>query len=284
VIVPFSNYRIYTLGPEYSFSDLVARKLYPESEILYMKSNAELIEKALEGEIILVPCENTIAGLVEETINKIKGEDIYITKEVLFPVNQCLGGLKDSKEKDIEIVLSHQKALEQCKNYLNKNNLCPVETSSTSEAAKAVKDSGKLNYGVICSREAITEYGLTLLRENIQDYPDNCTIFWELSNREKEINEELPVGTAYMVNLKNDLGPFRKFFKHIYENDINVYFLNPWQENRKTAGEADSPPDLLSYWFLIKLKAERNKILGTKLERICDRVKCLGNYNIIDFR
>jgi prephenate dehydratase len=271
VIIPSSNSRVYTLGPKYSFSDILARKIYLEFEIYHLRTNSDLVEKASKGYTTLVPSENSVAGPVGETIRKVREtENVFINKEIYYPINQCLGGLGNSEE-DIEIIYSHPKAIEQCINYLNKRDIKYKDAESTSEAAKTIKRYDKKSVGVICAREAIEEWGLNLLKENIQDNPSNYTVFWELSNKEKKIAHNEKIGTALIVDLENEPGALRRFLKPFDENGVNLYFINSWPEN----GE---------YWFLIKMEANKYRVPPIKIERICKKLRYLGSYNIIDFR
>jgi prephenate dehydratase len=229
------------------------------------------VEKAYEGYVTLVPSENSIVGPVGEIIRKIREVDnIFINKEIYYPIKLCLGGLANS-EDDIEIIYSHPKAIEQCSNYLSKKSVQVREAESTSEAAKTIKKYSKKAVGVICAKEAIEEYGLNLLLENIQDNLSNYTVFWELSNKEKEIDYNEKIGTALIVDLENKVGALYKFLKPFYENGVNLYFINSWPEN----GE---------YWFLIKMEANKYRIPEIKIKRVCKKYRCLGSYNIIDFR
>lgn len=265
MIVP-SN-RVYTLGPKYSFSDILTRKLYPEAEIKYSDKPSKLVEKAREGYITIVPVENSIAGLVGEIIRKIREVDnVFINKEIYYPIKLCLGSL-DNSEEDIEIIYSHPKAIEQCSNYFSKRKIKIREAESTSEAAKKIKKSNKKETGVICAKEAIQEYGLNLLKENIQDDKNNYTVFWELSNKEKEIDYNKKIGTALIVDLEDKPGALFRFLNPFYEHEINLYFITSWPEN----GE---------YWFLIKMESDKIP----KIKRVCKKYRCLGSYNIIGRR
>ena len=256
------------MGPEYSFSDILARKLYPEAEIKYLSEPSVIVEKASTGCVALVPSENSIAGPVGEIIRKIRELDnIFINKEIRYPINLCLGALTDSEDA-IEIIYSHSKAIEQCRNYLNKRKVKIKETESTSEAAKIIKKVGKREAGVICAKEAIEKYGLNLLKENIQDHANNYTIFWELSNKEKEIDYNGKIGSALIVNLANNPRAVQRFIELFYEEGIERYSIIPWSENDE-------------YWCLIKIEANG---IPKNIEKICKKCRYLGSYNIIDFR
>ena len=269
-----SSFRVYTLGPKNSFSDILARKLYPNTKIYHLKTISDLIEEASKGEKVLVPCENSIDGMVGETIRKIREIDnIYINREICYPIDLCLGGL--GKEEDVNVVHSHPKAINQCLNYLNEKGIIYKEVSSTSEAAKKVKEYGKDSIGVICSKEALKEYGLNLLKEKIQDNLNNYTIFWELSNEEISPNYNKKIGTAMIVDLDNESGALYKFLKPFDDERINLYFINSWPEDGIY---------WCIYWFLIKTEADKDRPDPMKLKKECKKLRYLGSYNRINLK
>jgi len=256
------------LGPEYSFSDLLVRKLYPDAEVEHLNNLSKLVEKSRDG-CAVVPSENSIAGPVGEVIRKIRDvNNIFITREIYYPIKLCLGGL--GSEKDIEVIYSHPKAIQQCGDYLSEIGAKVKAVESTSEAAKTAKKYGK-KAGVICAEDAIKKYQLNLLKENVQDNLNNYTIFWELSNKEAEIDNNKRIGTALIVDLENKVGALYKFLEIFYEEGVNLYFINSWPEN----GE---------YWFLIKTESDKNRPSPSKIEKFCKKFRYLGTYNIIDFR
>ncbi len=265
MIAPSDN-KIYTLGPEYTFSDNLARKLYPSSEICYLNSNSSLVDIASKGERVLVAIENSVDSIVGETLKKVREKgNINIAKEIYYPIIQCLGGVKGAKEKDLRVVYSHQKALAQTLEYLNKLSVTYKETNSTAEAAEIVNEFGEYSIGVVGSEESINYCGLELLRKNIQE-KSAYTTFWELGRKKGDGDH-----TALIIDLKEDSGALYKFLEPIYKQELNLYALHSWPENG-------------GYWFLIKIEESEKNIDFNQLNKETEEIRNLGSYNIIDFR
>jgi len=281
--------KIYTLDSPQSFSGIVARNLYPEADIYYLNSNSELVERVCEGERVLVAIENSVDSIVGETLRSIRErENVFVTREIYYPVVLCLGGVKSDcdaaeTERSLKVVYSYPKALNQCSRYLRHLKVNTIPTSSTTEAVRIVKELNDPSAGVIASEEAIVESGLELLKVGVQDVKDNYTVFWELSSR-KGRGER----TSLIADLKNKPGALYKFLEPFYEEDINLYAIHSWPKNsdlRRTLLEADvNVKPALEYWFLLKVEASEEEIPFEKLEKRASRIRSLGSYDVVDYR
>jgi prephenate dehydratase len=78
----------------------------------------------------------------------------------------------------IEAVLSHPQPLAQCARFL-RENLPEVERRAVSSTAAAVRMTGESNrpWAAIGALSAAELYGCVILREGIEDEPDNVTRF-----------------------------------------------------------------------------------------------------------
>jgi Prephenate dehydratase len=143
---------------------------------------SENVVEALEHKEIdlgVVAVKNAIAGTVIETeIALNKRDTIETVEDVNVPIHHYLY----IKHPDCKIcaIASHVQALLQCKNNLVK--LCPetekIEVADTAYAAEMLA-AGSLSdeVAVVCRKEAGDHYGLTLLKENIEDDERNMTAF-----------------------------------------------------------------------------------------------------------
>ncbi len=164
---------IATLGPNGTFSEL-ACKNYTDEEILFCKNIKEVFD-AVEfnkARIGMVPVENMLDGSVGETLDLLHRGNVYVIDEVLVEIHMYLAG-KNSLN-DIEVVMSKDKALGQCLDFIRKHNFEIKETLSTAEAMKIVSESEK-KYGAIGTKLAAGQYGLKILAENIEDFRNNVS-------------------------------------------------------------------------------------------------------------
>jgi prephenate dehydratase len=83
--------------------------------------------------------------------------------------------------EDVRLIVSHPIALLQCKETLEAMGIEVEAASNTAAAAKAVAESGDGSTAVLASEAAASIYGLTILRRNVHDRPDNATTFCVLA-------------------------------------------------------------------------------------------------------
>ena len=90
-----------------------------------------------------------------------------------------------TKLADIREVISHEQALAQCKDYLNRLNEHIIVTpyKDTAEAAAYVAKSERYDLAAIAHERCSAIYGLECLENEIQDRKDNKTIFAVLARK-----------------------------------------------------------------------------------------------------
>src|SRR5690606_13975315 len=93
-------------------------------------------------------------------------------------------------------VYSHPQSLAQCRKWLDAHypKIDRIPVSSNAEAAKMVR--GEWNSAAIAGDMAVSLYGLTKLREKIEDRPDNSTRFLVIGRQELTASGE--IGRAHV--------------------------------------------------------------------------------------
>ena len=123
----------------------------------------------------VLPVENSAAGSVTGVYDLILRYRFYIVGAVDVKVEHCLAVGKGTGA--VTGAVSHPQALSQCSDYLEAHGLRAVEWSNTAAAARHVAEDCPPGLAAICSREAAEEYGLTVLKEGIQNEAENTTRF-----------------------------------------------------------------------------------------------------------
>lgn len=171
--------KIAYLGPNNSFTEQVARRIYPlGTEFVEIRPISKVVEAVESGfvENAIVPIENFYNGEVRETLDSLMGcKMTRIIREIHEDINLCLGKRKETIE--IRKIYSKDQALEQSSKYLAENYPSVIinPVSSTSEACEIVRDDDGNCSAVIASKEAILSAGLELIEEDIR--PENKTRF-----------------------------------------------------------------------------------------------------------
>jgi prephenate dehydratase len=128
----------------------------------------------------LVPIENSLEGSVNATLDALamETEDVAILGEVVHPIRQCLITRRELELADIEVVVSHPQANAQCGRFI-RSRLPGARVLSGSSTADAVRMVAEHDgpWAAIGTRVAAERYGCPVLRDGIEDVPDNETRF-----------------------------------------------------------------------------------------------------------
>ena len=105
-----------------------------EIELVPRKTFADLftsLDKRL-ADYVLAPVENTIAGLVQPSVDLMRSSSLAVLDEIEIKIEQHLIGCPDASFDAIETVQSHPVALAQCSRFFETNpQLKPVVADDT---------------------------------------------------------------------------------------------------------------------------------------------------------
>jgi prephenate dehydratase len=176
--------RLGYLGPPGTFSEeaLRASPLQAEAELVPYASIHETVMAVQEGGVdrALVPIENALEGGVTATLDALAGDarGVAIVGEAVLAIRNCLVAREELALADIAVVVSHPQPLAQCARFLHAE-LPRAEArpaTSTAEAVRIVADARE-PWAALGPRAAAERYGCLILREGVDDDPDNATRF-----------------------------------------------------------------------------------------------------------
>ena len=102
--------RVSYLGPEGTYTEEAAQFFFPDAESFIPEASVpEAIDdiKAGTADLAVIPQENTIGGAVTNYIDALIAEDgVFVTGEVILPINQTLMGVPGTKLSDITTICS----------------------------------------------------------------------------------------------------------------------------------------------------------------------------------
>jgi prephenate dehydratase len=130
----------------------------------------------------LVPIENSIEGPVSATLDTLAAETpaVAIAGELVLQVHHCLiATAADVALGEIATVLSHPQASGQCSLFMRRElpHARIGAATSTAEAVREVGERGERSLAAIGTALAASLYDCAVLRERIEDRPDNETRF-----------------------------------------------------------------------------------------------------------
>jgi prephenate dehydratase/chorismate mutase/prephenate dehydratase len=170
-------------GDRGAFSELAIRRYDPALVAMPCQTFREVFTLVADGamDVGMVPVENSIEGVVGEVNDLLVETSLRIVGEVPQPVHHCLLALPGTAASTIKAVYSHPQALAQCAGFLARHELEPRPFYDTAGAARWLASERTQSAAVIASALAGELYGLEIIKEAIEDHPDNTTRFVVLS-------------------------------------------------------------------------------------------------------
>jgi prephenate dehydratase len=174
------------LGPEGTFGHEAAKQWKLQAVYIPFPSHLHILNAVEKGGVPegIVAVENSIDGSVTDVMDFFihDAKQVRVCGEVVVRVNQCLFAKPGTRLENVQIVISHPKALGQC--GMNIYRLFPnarqVPVNSTAEAVGMMLNS--IDAVAIAGKPAM-QPGTIILQENFQDVERNDTRFWVVGRR-----------------------------------------------------------------------------------------------------
>jgi len=171
--------RVAYQGAPGAFSHEACTALRPWDVAVPFETFAAAIEALKTGDCYcaLIPVENSSIGVVEPAATLVRESGLPVVAEAWRPIRHALMGLEGARIADLKRVLSHPIALAQCEQTLKGMRLNVVEHFDTAGAARDVAEAGDPTQAAVAPVGAAEVYGLSILRNDLQDSSDNRTRF-----------------------------------------------------------------------------------------------------------
>ena len=177
--------RVAFQGERGAFSEEAAHKLLGhEIELVPRRTFADLYNSLENGvaDYLLAPVENSIAGVVQPSVDLLRSSSLKVLDEVQIKIEQHLIGCPGASFETLETVQSHPVALAQCSRFLQAHPaLKPVIADDTAGSVAEVIRLGDPKHAAIAGQRAADLYGGSIIRKSIQDSSENYTRFVLLS-------------------------------------------------------------------------------------------------------
>jgi chorismate mutase / prephenate dehydratase len=271
--------RVAYLGPEATYTHQAVKRHFGTSAVtMPCGSIAAVFDEVTRGqaEYGVVPVENSSEGVVSHTLDSFLDSDLTICAEIVVNVDHCLLARPGVTEAGIERLYSHPQALAQCKGWISANlpRALVVESPSTSEAARRAAEDGA--GAAIAAELAARVYGLSVLRQKLQDASHNVTRFLVVGDCES--GQPSPRGddkTTLLLVLGDQPGDLYRVLRPLSEAGINLTKIESRPSRRKP----------WEYVFFLDLEghAADDRIAPILAElRKTSQIKVLGSYRKAD--
>ena len=266
--------RIAFQGARYAFSEVASRKFFGDDILpVPCKSFDDVFQAVVNqnADYGVVPVENSLTGSIHRNFDLFLDHDVKIIGEVSLRVAQHLIANPGIPLEDIRTIYSHPQALEQCRNFLiNLENVESVASYDTAGSVKMIRDKKMLNAAAIGSRWAADDYGMAVLKEEIEDIPENFTRFYVLSRTPQHFGPANK--TTVLFSMQSIPGALFKSLSVFALRDIDLLKI----ESRPLRGR---PWEYIFYLdFAGNMDAERCQNAIRHLQEITSILKVLGSY------
>ena len=242
-----SKKNIYYLGPKTSYTDVAKETLKKQFDITGFddveKPTITSVMNELcdsgEDSLAVLPIENSIEGIVKETIDnisRVNDHGIKILAECVIPINHCLISYA-SDVKEVKTIISHPQATSQCFDYIYKifgDNIVYRSESSTANAVKNISMDDK-SVCAIGSRYSADYYNKPVISENINDEEYNQTRFLLLGKIQLP-SQKTEYKTSITFSTENKSGALCDILNILRKYDINMSYISS-RPSRKSLGE-----------------------------------------------
>ena len=187
------SWRVAFQGARGAFSEEAATKLLGEEITLVPRPSFESLFEAINDQsanCILAPIENSLAGFVHACYDLLLDSKLFISGEVIIPINHYLIGCPGASFAAIKTVESHPVALDQCRRFLAANpQLRRIAAEDTAGSVARIMAEGDQTRAAIAGRRAAEQYGGVILREHLEDSSENYTRFLLLTPAAELVDE-----------------------------------------------------------------------------------------------
>ena len=260
-------------GVEGANSQVACDRLLPRGNIVYVKT-FEAVVSAVESGLCkfgVLPIENSSNGSVRAVYDLLQDHNLSIVHSTRLCIRHELLALPGVRMEDITEIYSHEQAIGQCSKFLNSlNGVRVIPCDNTAAAAKMVAEKGDRHAAAISSHPCAELYGLSCVRDDIQDSDNNYTRFFCVSK------EPVIYAGANRISLiiacDNKPGALYEILSKLAALGINMTKLESCPVTERN----------FEFIFFLELEASVQEPgvlpMLEELERSCGGFHFLGNY------
>ena len=207
------------------FHEEAARRFYTDPQIVECATFDALFEAAGTGraDAMVMAIENTISGGLLPNFDLLRKHPQKIKGEVYLPIHQNLMSLPGQKLEDIREVRTHYMAINQTREFFEKE--CPWitlrESEDTAKSAADIANEKLYGIGAVASLVAAERYGLEILRPSIETFKQNFTRFLILDD-EIEVPREQISKSSLCFTLPHKPGSLAHILTILSFYDMNL--------------------------------------------------------------
>jgi chorismate mutase / prephenate dehydratase len=264
--------RIACLGPEGSFSHLVATRFAPDGELHTLGSVEEVFDWLADKPDArgIVPIENSSGGIILATVDRLMqpGFALKIQEELSLDVKLALVG---HRGRGIEVIYSHFMPFFHCDEWLKEQHPNARRVSVASTSAAAERAAREPDAAALGSRGNAERHALDILQFPIEEGIVNITQFFLIGHQE---NAASPANnrTALVVELPDRPGILCAFLTPFSEASVSLKRI----ESRPVRGR----PNTYRFYIEIEGSEALPAVAGAmrQARAIASDIRVVGSY------
>jgi prephenate dehydratase len=235
---PAKNARVAFQGERGAFSEEAAVKLLGDEPVLVPRPTFDATFAAIAdgaADYVLAPIENSLAGSIHRSFDLLVESGLNIVGEEVIPIAHCLIALPGATFGQITAVESHPAALAQCERFFAAHpNLKRIAAEDTAGSVREVVQSADRTRAAIAGKRAAQIHGGQILREHLEDDPENYTRFFLLARSAESLGEADKLSLVFQLAhlpgaLCRALEPFARRNINMLKIESRPVHGRPWQ-------------------------------------------------------
>ena len=260
-------------GVEGANSQAACDKILPRGNIMYVKSFEAVFDAVESGlcQFGVLPIENSANGSVRTVYDLLQRKHFSIVRGTTLHIRHELLAKPGTKLSEITEIYSHEQAIGQCSRYLSSLNgkVKVIPCANTAVAAKMVAEGINPKAAAISSHACAELYGLSAIKDDIQDSDNNYTRFICIAKN------PIIYAISLILDCKNEPGALNDILTKISSYGVNTSKI----ESCPVTGRNFE----FIFFFDLDAGVREQGVLPMleDLERISESFTFLGNYSVI---
>jgi len=186
----------------------------------------------------MLPIENTSSGSINEVYDLLQHTNLSIVGELSQPIDHCLLTAVNTSLDKIDTIYAHAQPVQQCSNFLNKQEGIRIEyCDSSAQAMQKAAELKQANVAVMGSEEGGKLYDLLSLTKSIANQQENHTRFILVARKPVDVAVQIPAKTTLILATSQNPGALVDCLLVLKQHGINMSKLEsrpiqgrPWEE------------------------------------------------------
>jgi len=260
-------------GVEGAYSHLAVQEFFPNAAAIPCKTFELAITAAESGDVdyAMIPIENSAAGRVADIHRLLPKSDLHINFEHFQKVEHKLLVHPEAHQDQIKKIISHEQALAQCSEKIQKLDYDILIGADTAGSAKYISEQKILDTAAIASSLAAEIYGLKTADESFANSSNNITRFYVMSkNENKDFDPDKTYISSFLFSVNNTPGSLFKVMGGFATNNVNMIKLESYNYGA----------DFVITQFYCEIEGhpdqENTKFALDDMHHYCSKVRKLG--------